>query len=1413
MELVLNRYKREIIVSLSVFLVCSAVMLPVSAEDVSEIEIRIVDKDQLIYLEPGSDYQIQASVWKDGVETDEKPTFLIDSYSYYDTEEAFTLSEDGKVTALGIGDLTVQVTYENCIDEIGFTSRPEFPEEINYFASTIGVVKGSVIDPEVSFSPYYARNTNHTFTIEDPAIAEVTENNEIRGLSAGSTRLTVSFGNGLSASTDLLVLDGNYAKEINILENNLEIHMKQGETHAIQYELIPYTDSEGNEIPMTDEVVTWDFAYQYEADRYGNVISISPDGVITALETADARIDLKARLQNGYEAYFSVSVAEEVQKIEFIDDPLFLMPEETIWLAMTTEPENADTSTFTYTSSDESVVKYADGFLTGIAPGNATITVTAENGVSASFEVVVREGKYATEITCQSSMSLKVGEAKKVEYTLTPSDATDEIVTFTVPANLKNIISVDNDGTVTGLETGAARLTARITNGNSDTIIVHVYSEPRLIAFSDETITLPVGQTIRSSLQLKPADARGVAINYSIADPSIAEIKGDEYNTEAYSLMTLKPGTTVITATTETGLTTSAKLVVVDGSYANRISINEDNIRMKVGEKKQFTYTLQPVNSKDEVVKWSIYSFNGDTVAEVDQNGVVTAVGYGTTVVQAELQNGNKAQTTVCVSKKPENITFSKETIYVPLAGSKSLMDILSVDGVMLDDLSSSSMEQIPDLSIEDTSIAQSSRYEIYGLKTGRTTVTASLEGVTATADIVVYEPEEPVSITKADGPTVIYTDTEATFRVNYAPETADNKTVWSVEDESIATIRYPVSKITEGRMDYIILHANKAGKTKLTATSTVNPELSVTYDIEVKDGYIPSDDVQMTYRHYEQLPNDSVNKAGNGDVLVTYVGKTYQSTIVYTFVTGNYPSQFYDDIRKLIKDQASKQDVFEIDFSSMGVGLNSKTNVLSMAYTITPLKSGEMELEIYPNGPKIRYIAVGMDITDPEVSADTSVSAALITELEQAEVVSADQLVEQVDAIAVAENAGIDQERVEELDADGQKVVVQLSFDIKAESMVKTDEEASVTLDITPKYKAVILDKNAPDMSTDGTVLASGELEINDTVTMSVPVGDLFDGMNIEEVYINHEKESGETYQYTGTLNDNIVEFENPHGFSKFTITSKDTSVARIGGVGYATVEDAIKELLNNQTLVITKNLEKETDITISKAISFTLENHSDKNVTIKAGKGYIVTESEEFENYYIVTKDPDSKGGNITATVTSYADNTNTPVVLLYPSDKADTEIMSDYRTGNKTGVLYEGSVADTTAGTKRTETQITVEEVEDGDYKMLVYMEGKYIPVIREVTVSGEDVDLGTIDLYLYGDVNFDGAVNTRDSQQILRYYAGKTSVFDQGSEEEKELRKTAANVTNPKQGDSDINTRDSQQILRYYAGKTSVLDEIK
>ena len=94
-------------------------------------------------------------------------------------------------------------------------------------------------------------------------------------------------------------------------------------------------------------------------------------------------------------------------------------------------------------------------------------------------------------------------------------------------------------------------------------------------------------------------------------------------------------------------------------------------------------------------------------------------------------------------------------------------------------------------------------------------------------------------------------------------------------------------------------------------------------------------------------------------------------------------------------------------------------------------------------------------------------------------------------------------------------------------------EEEKSLVYNITPtlKIKAVAA-KDEKDVMT-----AEEEIEINEPITMSLAVGDKF---KASKLYITHTKDNGQQYVYEGTQQDGVVTFENPHGFSTFTISEE---------------------------------------------------------------------------------------------------------------------------------------------------------------------------------------------------------------------------------------------------------------------------------
>lgn len=89
-------------------------------------------------------------------------------------------------------------------------------------------------------------------------------------------------------------------------------------------------------------------------------------------------------------------------------------------------------------------------------------------------------------------------------------------------------------------------------------------------------------------------------------------------------------------------------------------------------------------------------------------------------------------------------------------------------------------------------------------------------------------------------------------------------------------------------------------------------------------------------------------------------------------------------------------------------------------------------------------------------------------------------------------------------------------------------------------------------------------------------------------------------------------------------------------------------------------------------------------------------------------------------------------------------------------------------------------------------------------RICSVCGKTEEQTAI-LVMLGDINNDNSITAADATQILRYVNGKTSAFDNMTEEERIAR---ADVT----GDESITAADATQILRHVNGKTSAFDNI-
>ena len=135
-------------------------------------------------------------------------------------------------------------------------------------------------------------------------------------------------------------------------------------------------------------------------------------------------------------------------------------------LTATVNPSNATNKNVSWTSSDNAVATVANGKVTAVKAGTATITVKTEDGnKTATCTVTVTAKTYPVESVTLDNTSVELTEGAETTLTATvnPSNATNKNVTWT--SSDSNVATVAN-GKVTAVKAGTATITVKTEDGN-----------------------------------------------------------------------------------------------------------------------------------------------------------------------------------------------------------------------------------------------------------------------------------------------------------------------------------------------------------------------------------------------------------------------------------------------------------------------------------------------------------------------------------------------------------------------------------------------------------------------------------------------------------------------------------------------------------------------------------------------------------------------------------------------------------------------------------------------------------------------------------------------------------------------------------------------------------------------------------
>ena len=274
----------------------------------------------------------------------------------------------------------------------------------------------------------------------------------------------------------------------------------------------------------------------------------------------------------------------------------------------------------------------------------------------------------------QTSLSLELGQTKKLTATVAPSNAKNKTLQWS--SSNTAVATVDQSGKVTSVAKGAATIYAKATDGSGKqgTCAVTVTGiKVSSITLAPTSVSLKPGQTTTLTATVSPANAETKAIQWTSSKTSVATVDKNG------NVTAVKDGTATIYAKATDGSGKQATCTVtVAGIKVTSITLAPTSVSMKPGETKELSATVSPADAYNKTIQWLT---SNSSVATVDQSGKVKAVKDGTATIYAKATDGSGKQGTCSVTVagiKITSITLTPATVSIVKGGSTTLSTSIS---------------------------------------------------------------------------------------------------------------------------------------------------------------------------------------------------------------------------------------------------------------------------------------------------------------------------------------------------------------------------------------------------------------------------------------------------------------------------------------------------------------------------------------------------------------------------------------------------------------------------------------------------------------------------------------------------------------------------------------------------------------
>lgn len=514
----------------------------------------------------------------------------------------------GTVTALkeGTATITASAGGKSSTCTVKVSTKVVSVTSITLDKTSLSMKVGETETITATVNPDNATDKSVVWGSSDVSVATVSDG-KVTAKKSGIAIITAKSGSCIAECTVNISVD---VESVTLDKTTLSLAV--GETATLTASVKPDD--------ATDKTVAWSSSDE-------SVAKVD-NGKVTAIKAGKATIIAKC---GGKTAECAVTVTVPTGSVTLDKTTLSLAIGETATLTATVKPDDATDKNVAWASSDESVAKVANGKVTAVKAGKATITAkcggkTAECAVT----VTVPTGSVTLDKT---TLSLAVGETAQLTATVKPDDATDKNVSWT--SSDETVAKVD-DGKVTAVKAGKATIIAKC-GGKTAECEVTVYAKVTGVKLSSSSLRMMSGDKASLKATITPDNTMNKNISWSSDNETVAVVNNGEVTAKA-------EGKATITVTTEDGQYTATCSVTVTNDitsyvyaeyYGGSMSIINDLIQY--GSKLNFGVKN---NSKKTIKVKSVQLIDGVTEAK----GNVMNIGY-------EIEGGSSAAWSITIGR------------------------------------------------------------------------------------------------------------------------------------------------------------------------------------------------------------------------------------------------------------------------------------------------------------------------------------------------------------------------------------------------------------------------------------------------------------------------------------------------------------------------------------------------------------------------------------------------------------------------------------------------------------------------------------------------------------------------------------------------------------------------------------------